>query len=69
MDVHHLPTMHLRLPDELVPLWKILYLAGADWTYGSAGWAGENDCMFLAGNDSWEKVTRDDPFFGRPGSA
>ena len=45
-------------PDELVPLWKILHLAGADWTYGSAGWAGENYCMFLADNDSWEKVTR-----------
>jgi len=44
-------------PDELVPLWKILHLAGADWTYGSAGWAGENYCMFLADNDSWEKVT------------
>ena len=22
-------------PDEMVPLWKILHLAGADWTYGS----------------------------------
>jgi heterodisulfide reductase subunit C len=27
-------------PDELVPLWKILHLAGVDWTYGSQGWAG-----------------------------
>jgi len=45
-------------PDEMVPLWKILHLVGADWTYGSEGWAGENYCMFLADNDSWEKVTR-----------
>jgi len=45
-------------PDELLPLWKILHLAGADWTYGSKGWAGENYCMFLADNDSWEQVTR-----------
>jgi hypothetical protein len=45
-------------PDELVPLWKILHLAGVDWTYGSKGWAGENYCMFLADNDAWEHVTR-----------
>jgi ferredoxin len=44
--------------DEMVPLWKILYLAGADWTYGSKGWAGENYCMFLADDDSWEHVVR-----------
>jgi ferredoxin len=35
-------------PDEMVPLWKILHLAGADWTYGTKGWAAENYCMFLA---------------------
>jgi ferredoxin len=45
-------------PDELVPLWKILHLAGADWTYGSHGWAAENYCMFLADDNSWERVTR-----------
>ena len=45
-------------PDELVPLWKILHLVGADWTYGSKGWAGENYCMFLADDESWETVTR-----------
>jgi ferredoxin len=45
-------------PDEMVPLWKILHLAGVDWTYGSKGWAGENYCMFLADNDAWEHVTR-----------
>jgi len=45
-------------PDELIPLWKILHLAGADWTYGSEGWAGENYCMFLADNDNWEHITR-----------
>lgn len=45
-------------PDEMVPLWKILHLAGADWTYGSHGWAGENYCMFLGDNNSWEQITR-----------
>ena len=44
--------------DEMVPLWKILHLAGADWTYGSKGWAGENYCMFLADDDGWEHVVR-----------
>jgi hypothetical protein len=44
--------------DEMVPLWKILHLAGADWTYGSKGWGGENYCMFLADNQSWEHITR-----------
>ena len=44
-------------PDELLPLWKILNLAGVNWTYGSKGWAGENYCMFLADNQSWEQVT------------
>ncbi|MFT5726453.1 MAG: ferredoxin [Desulforhopalus sp.] len=45
-------------PDEMVPLWKILDLAGVDWTYGSRGWAAENYCLFLADNDCWERVTR-----------
>lgn len=45
-------------PDEMVPLWKILNLAGVDWTYGSRGWAAENYCLFLADNDCWERVTR-----------
>jgi ferredoxin len=45
-------------PDEMVPLWKILHLAGVDWTYGSKGWAAENYCMFLADDDCWEHVTR-----------
>jgi len=45
-------------PDELVPLWKILHLVGADWTYGSKGWGGENYCMFLAEDESWEHITR-----------
>jgi heterodisulfide reductase subunit C len=44
-------------PDEMVPLWKILHLAGVDWTYGSKGWAGENYCMFLADDDDWKSVT------------
>ncbi len=44
-------------PDELIPLWKILHLAGADWTYGSTAWAGENYCMFLADDENWKKIT------------
>ena len=40
----------------MAPLWKILNLAGADWTYGSEGWAGENYCMFLADDENWEKI-------------
>ncbi len=45
-------------PDEMVPLWKILHLAGVDWTYGSTGWAGENYCLFLADNENWEHIVR-----------
>ncbi len=43
-------------PDEMVPLWKILHLAGANWTYGSRGWAGENYCLFMADNDGWKRM-------------
>ena len=39
-------------PDEMVPLWKILHLVGADWTYGTKGWAAENYCMFMADNEN-----------------
>jgi heterodisulfide reductase subunit C len=45
-------------PDEMVPLWKILHLAGVDWTYSSKGWAAENYCMFLGDNDAWEHIVR-----------
>jgi heterodisulfide reductase subunit C len=45
-------------PDEMVPLWKVLHMAGVDWTYGSKGWAAENYCMFMADDQSWEKVVR-----------
>jgi ferredoxin len=45
-------------PDEMVPLWKILHLVGADWTYGTKGWAAENYCMFLGDNESWEHIVR-----------
>ena len=45
-------------PDEMVPLWKILDIVGADWTYGSKGWAAENYCLFLADNDMWENNVR-----------
>jgi Fe-S oxidoreductase len=43
-------------PEEMVPLWKILHLVGADWTYGREGWGGENYCMFLADDENWEKI-------------
>jgi heterodisulfide reductase subunit C len=45
-------------PDEMVPLWKILHLVGADWTYGSKGWAAENYCLFCADLVNWEKIVR-----------
>lgn len=45
-------------PDELLPLWKILHKAGADWTYYSDMWGGENYCMFLADDKSWEYIVR-----------
>jgi len=44
-------------PEEMAPLWKILHLAGVDWTYGSEGWAGENYCMFLADDEAWKHIT------------
>ncbi len=44
-------------PEEMVPLWKILHLAGADWTYSCTGWGGENYCMFLADDDGWKRIT------------
>ncbi len=43
-------------PDEMAPLWKILHLAGADWTYGSKGWAAENYCLFMADSENWKKI-------------
>ena len=45
-------------PDEMVPLWKILHLVGADWTYGSKGWAAENYCLFCADLENWEQNVR-----------
>jgi hypothetical protein len=43
-------------PDELSPLWKILHLVGADWTYPSVMWAGENYCLFLADEEGWRYI-------------
>ena len=45
-------------PDEMVPLWKIMHIVGADWTYGTKGWAAENYCMFLQDWEAWEHITR-----------
>ena len=43
-------------PEELAPLWKILHTVGADWTYPSVMWAGENYCMFLGDDSSWRFI-------------
>jgi Fe-S oxidoreductase len=43
-------------PEELGPLWKILHSVGADWTYPSVMWAGENYCMFLADDEGWRYI-------------
>ena len=45
-------------PEEMAPLWKIFDYVGADWTYGSTGWAAENFCMFLGDNSAWEEMVR-----------
>jgi ferredoxin len=45
-------------PDEMVPLWKILHLAGVNWTYTSKGWGGENYCLFLADDDDWKHLVK-----------
>jgi ferredoxin len=44
-------------PDEMIPLWKILHSVGADWTYGSKGWGGENYCMFMSDDEAWRHIT------------
>lgn len=44
-------------PEEMVPLWKILNIAGVDWTYTSDAWAGENYCMFLSDDEAWNHIT------------
>ena len=44
-------------PDEMVPLWKILHTVGANWTYTSKGWGGENYCMFLSDDKAWKHLT------------
>ncbi len=44
-------------PEEMAPLWKILHLVGADWTYSCTGWGGENYCMFLADDEGWKTIT------------
>ncbi len=43
-------------PDEMVPLWKIMHTVGADWTYGTKGWAAENYCLFMADLDAWKHI-------------
>jgi Fe-S oxidoreductase len=45
-------------PDEMVPLWKIFDLVGADWTYSSKGWAAENFCMFSGDENAWQEVIK-----------
>ena len=43
-------------PEEMGPLWKVLHYVGADWTYPSVMWAGENYCMFLADDEGWKYI-------------
>ena len=43
-------------PEEMGPLWKVLHHVGADWTYPSVMWAGENYCMFLADDEGWKYI-------------
>ncbi|MCG8564255.1 MAG: (Fe-S)-binding protein, partial [Desulfobacterales bacterium] len=43
-------------PEEMGPLWKILHHVGADWTYPSVMWAGENYCMFMADDEGWKYI-------------
>ncbi len=50
--------MLINEPMEMAVLWKILHLAGEDWTYGSKGWAAENYCMFLSEDASWESLVQ-----------
>lgn len=45
-------------PDEMVPLWKILDMVGAHWTYSSKGWAAENFCMFSGDEEAWYEVIK-----------
>lgn len=43
-------------PDEMAPLWKVLHAVGADWTYPSVMWAGENYCLFMADEEGWRYI-------------
>ncbi len=45
-------------PEEMGPLLKILHLAGADWTYGSTGWAADNFCMSIADSNAWKNLVK-----------
>ncbi|MFH2060186.1 MAG: (Fe-S)-binding protein [Pseudomonadota bacterium] len=50
--------MPIKDPLEMPPLWKILHLVDADWTFGSQGWAAENFGMFLSDHNAWENIAR-----------
>ncbi len=45
-------------PEEMVPLWKILHVAGIDWTYSSKWWDGANYCLFTGDPEDWEYTLR-----------
>ncbi len=51
-------SMPVTQPQEMAVLWKIMHLAGKDWTYGSKGWAAENACYLLGDLSAWEKLVR-----------
>ncbi len=46
-------------PEEMGPLWKILHTVGADWTYPSVMWAGDNYCMFMADLEGWKYIVEE----------
>ncbi|MCP3899803.1 MAG: (Fe-S)-binding protein, partial [Desulfobacteraceae bacterium] len=56
--LNQISRMPVVEPQEMAPLWKIMHLAGADWTYGSTGWAAENYCMFLSNTNAWKNLVQ-----------
>ncbi len=45
-------------PEEMVHLWKILHVAGIDWTYSSKWWDGANYCLFTGDPEDWKYTTQ-----------
>ncbi len=45
-------------PEEMVLVWKILHVAGVDWTYSSRWWDGANYCVFTGDHEDLEQTVR-----------